>query len=116
MINGAHAIVYSRDPEADRAFFNEFFGLPHIDAGEGWLIFGLPPTEIAFHPAETNDRHEIYLLCENIDAFSSVMQARGVEISPVENRGWGLISFLALPGGGRLGVYEPRHDRPPPAG
>ena len=112
MINGSHVIIYSRDPSADRTFCREVLGLPHVEAGEGWLKFGLPAAEVAFHPADENDRHEFYFLTKTIDDFVEKMRALGVETSPVEDRGWGLITLLTLPGGGRLGVYEPRHARP----
>jgi catechol 2,3-dioxygenase-like lactoylglutathione lyase family enzyme len=113
MITGAHAIVYSRDPEADRAFLREVLGLPHVDVGGGWLIFGLPPAEVAVHPAEDNGRHELYLLCDDVAAFVATMQARNVACGPVTDQRWGLLTEIVLPGGGKLGVYQPRHARPP---
>ena len=113
MINGAHGIIYSQDPDADRAFCRDILGLPSVDAGDGWLIFGLPPSELAFHPMDGEVRHEIYFLAEDIHAFVGEMQARGFDTGPVEDRDWGLISSLTLPGGGKLRVYEPRHPRPP---
>jgi catechol 2,3-dioxygenase-like lactoylglutathione lyase family enzyme len=116
MIVGAHSIVYSKDPEADRAFFRDVLGLPHVDAGDGWLIFGLPPSEVAVHPSDENDVHGLYLLCDSVEAFVRAMKARHVTCGPVLNRGWGLLTQVALPGGGRLGVYEPRHARPGMAG
>jgi hypothetical protein len=115
MINGAHAIVYSTKPEADRAFLRDVLKLPSVDAGEGWLIFGLPPAEVAVHPAEENDVHELYFLCDDVSAFVAAMQQRGVTCSEVFNRGWGLLTQVTLPGGGKLGVYQPRHARPRPA-
>lgn len=116
MIVGAHAIVYSANAAADRAFFREVLGLAHVDAGEGWLIFGLPPAEVAVHPSERNDVHELYLMCDDVAAFVADMKARRVTCGPVMNRGWGLLTEITLPGGGRLGVYQPRHARPPAAG
>jgi hypothetical protein len=116
MITGAHAIVYSRDPEADRAFLREVLGLPHVDVGGGWLIFGLPPAEVAVHPAEDNGRHELYLLCDDVAAFVAAMQARNVVCGPVTDQRWGLLTEIVLPGGGKLGVYQPRHARPKPMG
>jgi hypothetical protein len=112
MINGAHAIVYSTNPEADRAFFRDVLKLSHIDVGHGWLIFGLPPAEVAVHPAETNGRHELYLMCDDIEAFAAAMTQRGIACTAVQDQGWGRLSQVTLPGGGTLGVYQPRHARP----
>jgi hypothetical protein len=112
MIIGAHAIVYSKSPDADRAFLQDVLGLPHVDAGEGWLIFALPPAEVAVHPSDENDVHELYLLTDDVEALVASLRARGVEASSVADRGWGLLTQLTLPGGGKLGVYEPRHARP----
>jgi catechol 2,3-dioxygenase-like lactoylglutathione lyase family enzyme len=113
MINGAHAIVYSTDAEADRAFLRDVLGLTHVDAGHGWLIFGLPPAEVAVHPGERNDAHELYFMCDDVEAFVAGLSARGVTCSLVQDRGWGRLTSVSLPGGGKLGVYEPRHARPP---
>jgi len=112
MITGAHAILYSTNPEADRAFFRDILGFNHVDVGEGWLIFALPPAEVAVHPSETNDGHELYLICDDVDAFVREMRARNIACTPVQDRRWGLITELTLPGGGTLGVYESRHPRP----
>lgn len=112
MINGAHAVIFSSNAEADRAFFRYVLGLPAMDVGYGWLIFGLPPSELAVHPADDNDVHELYLMCEDLDAFVSSMVNRGIETDPIHDAGWGLITQLTLPGGGKLGVYQPRHARP----
>ncbi len=114
MIIGAHSIVYSTRPEADRAFLRDVLGLPSVDAGEGWLIFGLPPAEVAVHPADENDVHELYLMCDDVEAFVAGVKSRGISCGPVLNRGWGLLTQLTLPGGGKLGVYQPRHARPKP--
>jgi hypothetical protein len=116
MITGAHAIVYSRDPEADRAFLREVLGLPHVDVGGGWLIFGLPPAEVAVHPAAEGGRHDLYLMCDDVAAFVAEMAARNVACGPVSDQGWGLLTEVALSGGGKIGVYEPRHARPPQHG
>jgi len=113
MINGAHVVLYSTDPDADRAFLRDVLGLPHVDAGGGWLIFGLPPSEVAVHPAESGGRHELYLMCEDVDGFVAAATARAVACSEVQDRGWGRLTAITLPGGGELGVYEPRHERPP---
>ena len=115
MINGAHALIYSTDAEADRAFLRDVLKLAHVDVGGGWLIFALPPAEVAIHPGEGNDVHELYLMCENVEALIAQMQGHAVACTAVEDLGWGLRTQLTLPGGGRLGVYEPRHARPPQA-
>jgi catechol 2,3-dioxygenase-like lactoylglutathione lyase family enzyme len=112
MINGAHSIIYSKDPEADRRFLRDVLGLPNVDVGEGWLVFGLPPAEVAVHPGDENDVHELYLMCENVDALVVAMREHGLACGPVLNRGWGLLTEVSLPGGGKLGIYEPRHARP----
>lgn len=112
MITGAHAIIYSVNPDADRAFFRDVLGLGHVDVGEGWLIFALPPAEVAVHPLEKNDLHELYLICDDVGAFAREMGAHHIACTPVADRGWGLLTQVTLPGGGRLGVYEPRHARP----
>ncbi|MBT2481988.1 VOC family protein [Streptomyces sp. ISL-94] len=111
MINGAHVILYSRDAEADRAFFRDVLGYPHIDAGDGWLIFKLPPAEIAMHPAEGSS-HEFFLMCDDVTATVDELSAKGVEfLQTISDEGWGLMTVLRLPGGGELGLYEPRHER-----
>jgi hypothetical protein len=112
MITGVHTIIYSASPVVDRAFLRDVLGLPHVDVGEGWLIFGLPPSEVAVHPSEENDVHELYLMCEDVEAFIDEMNGRGVRCSEVQNAGWGLLTQITLPGGGKLGVYQPRHARP----
>ena len=116
MINGLHAIIYSTDPDADRDFLRDVLQLTHVDVGDGWLIFGLPPSEVAVHPAETNGSHELYLMCEDIEAFIVGMAEHGIECASVQDEGWGLLTALTLPGGGSLGVYQPRHARPEPMG
>src|SRR5689334_13991249 len=114
MITGAHSIIYSKNPEADRAFLRDILQLPNVDVGGGWLIFALPPAEVAVHPAEKNDVHEFYLMCDDVEALIAEMAAQGTECSPVQNQGWGLLTQLTLPGGGKLGIYQPRHARPEP--
>jgi hypothetical protein len=111
MINGAHVIIYSTDADADRAFLRDVLKLSHVDAGDGWLIFALPPSEVAVHPGE-NDKHEFYLMCDSIDAFIGEMQQHNVACSDPQNMGWGVLTQITLPGGGKLGVYQPRHARP----
>ena len=113
MITGAHAIVYSRDADADRAFFRDVLGFPSVDAGRGWLIFALPPSELAAHPADAGGRHERYLMCDEIEATVADLKAKGVEFTaPVSEAGFGLLTSIRLPGGGELGLYEPRHPIP----
>src|SRR5512135_3014586 len=111
MITGAHSIIYSRNPEADRAFLRDVLGLPNVDAGGGWLIFGLPPAEVAVHPSAKNDVHELYLMCDDINAFIAEMSSRNVACGPVQDQEWGLLTQMTLPGGGRLGIYQPKHAR-----
>jgi hypothetical protein len=119
MISGAHAIIYSTNPEADRTFLSDVVKLPHVDVGRGWLIFGLPPAEVAVHPSEKNDVHELYLICDDIKQFVAAMKKHNVRCHEVQDQGWGMLTHITLPGGGKLGVYQPRHARPkssfPPA-
>jgi catechol 2,3-dioxygenase-like lactoylglutathione lyase family enzyme len=110
MINGAHVIIYSQDAEADRAFFRDVLGYPHVDAGHDWLIFKLPPAEMAVHPADASS-HELYLMCDDVQATVDDLTAKGVACTPVVNAGWGLKTGIRLPGGGELGLYQPRHER-----
>jgi hypothetical protein len=114
MISGAHSIIYSAAPEADRAFFRDVLGLPNVDVGDGWLIFGLPPAELAVHPSGENDVHELYLMCDDVSAFVRDMTKRGIQCGPLQDQGWGILTNVVLPGGGKLGVYEARHARPKP--
>ena len=112
MITGAHTIIFSKDAGADRAFLRDVLKLTNVDAGDGWLIFGLPPSEVAVHPADENGAHELYLLCDDVEEFVAEMARQGVATGPVTDEGWGLLTRLTLPGGGALGVYQPRHARP----
>ncbi len=112
MITGAHTVIYSTNAEADRAFLRDVLKFPHVDAGDGWLIFGLPPSEVAVHPAAADGKHEFYLMCDDAEAFVAEMSAKGVECTPVQNVGWGVLTRITLPGGGTVGVYQPRHARP----
>lgn len=110
MITGAHAIVYSTDAEADRAFLHELLGTPSVDAGGGWLIFGLPPAEVAVHPTEAAAKHELYLMCDDIEATVSELTVRGVGVEgEVRCEGWGLLATVRMPSGAPLGIYQPRH-------
>jgi predicted enzyme related to lactoylglutathione lyase len=114
MITGVHAVVFSEDAEAARAFFRDVLELAHVDAGGGWLIFALPPAELAAHPADTSGRHELYLMCDDVHATVEELRAKGVEITrPVSDEGFGLMTALRIPGGGEIGLYEPRHPTPP---
>jgi catechol 2,3-dioxygenase-like lactoylglutathione lyase family enzyme len=110
-IIGAHSIIYTTNADADRAFLRDVLKLPNVDVGHGWLIFGLPPAEVAVHPASSSS-HELYLMCDDIEAFASQMRAHGLTCEPVQDQRWGLTTTLILPGGGKLGVYQPRHARP----
>jgi catechol 2,3-dioxygenase-like lactoylglutathione lyase family enzyme len=110
MITGSHVVVYSLDPEADRRFFADVLGLPHVDAGSGWLIFRAPPAELAVHPTEGSTGHELYLMCDNLEATMSELRSRGVDFTDdVSEARWGLVTRFRLPGGGEVGMYEPRH-------
>src|SRR5579872_3170114 len=109
MISGAHMILYSNDAEADRRFFRDILGLKWVDAGRGWLIFALPPAELACHPAPENSGHEIYLMCDDVTATIQFMKEHQIECDPPADVAWGLVTHLTLPGGGRLGLYQPKH-------
>jgi hypothetical protein len=112
MISGAHMIIYSTNPPADRAFLRDVLKFPHVDAGEGWLIFRLPSAELAVHPSNKNDMQELYLICNDIQVFIQEMANHEISCSPVKTQSWGQITYITLPGGGRLGVYQPTHTRP----
>jgi hypothetical protein len=112
MIIGAHTIIYSKKAEEDRAFVRDVLGLSGVDVGGGWMIFALPPSELAFHPHEQNDQHEIYLICEDVDVFVRTMKKRRVKCRPIEDQRWGRVTSVQLPGGGQLGVYQAHHARP----
>jgi catechol 2,3-dioxygenase-like lactoylglutathione lyase family enzyme len=110
MINGAHVIVYSGDADADRAFLRDALGFTGVDAGDGWLIFKLPPAEIAVHPADRETKGEFYLMCDNIEGLLTELTSKGVEIArPLSDQGWGLLASIRLPSGFDLALYEPRH-------
>jgi hypothetical protein len=110
---GAHSIIYSRNPDADRAFFRDVLKLPNVDVGGGWLIFGLPPAEVAVHPSDKDDVHEFYLMCDDVKALIRELKQRNFACAAVQDEGWGLLTKVTLPGGGKLGLYQPRHARPP---
>jgi catechol 2,3-dioxygenase-like lactoylglutathione lyase family enzyme len=110
MIIGSHVIVYGRDAEADRTFFADVLGLPHVDAGGGWLIFKMPPAELAVHPSDASTAHELYFICDDLDVTMSELQTKGVEFTQdVSEERWGRLTHFRLPGGGEVGMYEPRH-------
>jgi catechol 2,3-dioxygenase-like lactoylglutathione lyase family enzyme len=109
MISGAHVILYSKDAEADRAFFRDVLGFPSVDAGHGWLIFAMPPAEAAFHPANNEGSQELYFLCDDLQAEMAALGEKGVLFSQVQEVRWGSITKLQLPGGGEVGLYQPKH-------
>ena len=112
MINGAHIVIYSKDAEADRAFFRDVLQLPSVDAGRGWLIFALPAGEAAFHDAEQNDKHELYFMCDDIAETLRDLKKKNVPVSAVNEQRWGSLATFTLPGGGKVGIYQPKHPRP----
>jgi catechol 2,3-dioxygenase-like lactoylglutathione lyase family enzyme len=110
LISGAHVMIYSRDAQADRTFFKNVLGLDSVDSGGGWLIFALPPAEVAIHPTEEKDHHELYLLCEDIEATAQELERRGVPLKrPFDEARWGRVTEITLPGGGQIGLYQPKH-------
>jgi catechol 2,3-dioxygenase-like lactoylglutathione lyase family enzyme len=121
MINGVHALIYTRNPEATRAFFKDVLGLPHVEAGRGWLIFALPPAELGIHPMDEEDgdteggeegpdRHVLYLMCDDVKKTVEDLKGKGVEFTmALSDQGWGIVTELRIPGGGKLGLYQPRH-------
>jgi catechol 2,3-dioxygenase-like lactoylglutathione lyase family enzyme len=112
MINGAHVVIYSKDAEADRAFFRDVLKLSSVDAGHGWLIFALPPAEGAFHDSDGNDRHELYFMCDDIAATLKDLHSKNVKVSEIQKERWGKLARFTLPGGGKIGIYEPSHASP----
>jgi catechol 2,3-dioxygenase-like lactoylglutathione lyase family enzyme len=120
MIIGAHILLYSQDPEADRAFFRDVLGFPHVDAGHGWLIFKLPPAETAVHPVDSDDTDQVhaghrllgavlYLMCDDLAAQIAALKAKGIECTKIDEANWGIKTTIRLPGGGEIGLYQPRH-------
>jgi catechol 2,3-dioxygenase-like lactoylglutathione lyase family enzyme len=113
VINGVHAVVFSREADKVRAFFADVLGLAAVDAGGGWLIFALPPAELAVHPADGDSHHELYLMCDDIHATLAELRAKGVEVAQeVSDQRWGLMAAIRLPDGSEFGIYEPRHPSP----
>ena len=118
MITGVHVTLFTTEADGLRAFFGDVLGFSSVDAGGGWLIFALPPAELAAHPSDEVSRHELYLMCDDIEATVAELENKGVELArPISDEGFGLMTALKLPGGGELGLYEPRHPTPhSPAG
>ena len=117
MITGVHALIYTDDAEKLRAFFRDVLEMPHVDAGQGWLIFALPPAELGIHPKDPNDSrtttHQLSLMCEDVQATVEELQKKGVEIArPITDQGFGLMTAIKLPGGGELPLYQPKHPIP----
>jgi len=125
MINGAHVVLYTKDPEADRAFFRDVLQLPSVDAGHGWLIFALPPAEAAFHGLEKNDaehsdlpekaKHELYFMCDDLAATLRDLKKKKVSVSETTEQRWGKLATFTLPSGSKVGIYQPKHPSPPRA-
>jgi catechol 2,3-dioxygenase-like lactoylglutathione lyase family enzyme len=109
MIFGAHVILYSKDAEADRAFLRDVLGFKSVDAGHGWLIFALPPGEAAVHPSDESASQELYFMCDDLKAEIDALAKKGVKFSPLQEARWGSITKLTLPGGGEVGLYQPKH-------
>jgi len=118
MITGIHAVIFSKGADGVRAFLRDVLGFWSVDAGDGWLIFALPPAELAAHPTDGAGRHELYLMCDDVHATVVELERRGVAVSqPISDEGFGLVTAIEMPGGAELGLYEPRHPIPsPPAG
>jgi catechol 2,3-dioxygenase-like lactoylglutathione lyase family enzyme len=112
LINGAHVVIFTKHPEADRAFFRDVLKFTSVDAGHGWSIFAMPPLEAAFHDSENNDHHELYLMCDDIAATLKDLRSKNVTVSDVSEQRWGKVAKLTLPGGGKIGVYQPSHPQP----
>jgi catechol 2,3-dioxygenase-like lactoylglutathione lyase family enzyme len=111
-ISGAHVVLYSTDPEADRRFFRDTLGFSYVDAGDGWLIFALPPAEVAIHPAKSSresDAHSLFLICDNLGETVASLRRKNVKCNYLEEQSWGKVAMITLPSGAELGLYEPRH-------
>jgi catechol 2,3-dioxygenase-like lactoylglutathione lyase family enzyme len=109
MISGAHVIIYSKNADADRAFFRDVLGFKSVDAGHGWLIFALPPAEAAFHPSDKDGDHELYFMCDDLKSEMAALERKGIKCSRVEEQRWGSITKMSLPSGGDIGLYQPKH-------
>ena len=112
MINGVHAVLFSQDADSVRAFLRDVLGFSSVDAGGGWLIFALPPAELAAHPTTEGVKHELYFMCDDIESTVAELEGRGVQFTqPVADEGFGLVTAMRVPGGGELGLYEPKHPK-----
>lgn len=109
MISGAHVVIYTKDAEADRAFLRDKLGFRWVDGGGGWLIFALPPAEVACHPSESNGQHELYFLCDDLTQEVAALEAKGVHCSKIHEHVWGWVTRISLPGGGTIGLYQAKH-------
>lgn len=109
MINGVHALIYAKNAEKVRSFFRDVLGLKSVDAGQGWLIFGLPPAELGVHPADDEEYHELYLMCDDVKATIEELKGKGVNCSPIHEMDWGFATSIEIPGGGTIGMYQPKH-------
>lgn len=109
MITGAHVVVYGKDPDADRAFFRDVLKFPSVDAGHGWLIFAMPAAEAAFHPSDKNDVQELYLMCDDLKTMMESLKEKKAKCGPVQEVRWGTLTTISLPGGGKIGLYQPKH-------
>jgi catechol 2,3-dioxygenase-like lactoylglutathione lyase family enzyme len=113
VITGVHAVIFTKDADGVRAFVRDVLGFPSVDAGGGWLIFALPPAELGIHPTDGDGQHELYLMCDDIAATVEELGSKGVEFTrPISDEGFGLVTYARIPGGGELGLYEPRHPSP----
>ena len=119
MIIGTHVLFYSTNPEADRAFFRDVLGFRSVDAGEGWLIFAMPPAEAALHPSDGGfwqshaGRHMmgavIYLMCDDLHSLIKSLEAKHVQCTEIEEEPWGIRTSIPLPSGSEIGLYQPKH-------
>jgi hypothetical protein len=112
MINGSHVVIYSKDAEADKAFIRNVLKFSYVDAHDGWLIFKLPPSEVAVHPSDENNVHELFLTTDDLEQEIAALMKAGTQCEQVSQQSWGRLTHIKLPGGGRLGLYQPRHARP----
>jgi catechol 2,3-dioxygenase-like lactoylglutathione lyase family enzyme len=109
MLTGAHIVIYSRDPDADRTFFKDILGLRSVDAGHGWLIFAVPAAEVAFHPHDQNNKHEIFFTCDDLHAEIAALKSKGVQLGEISEQRWGTLTTISLPSGASIGLYQPKH-------
>jgi catechol 2,3-dioxygenase-like lactoylglutathione lyase family enzyme len=109
MLTGAHIVIYSRDPDADRTFFKDILGLRSVDAGRGWLIFAVPAAEVAFHPHDQNNKHEIFFTCDDLHAEIAALKSKGVQLGEISEQRWGTLTTISLPSGASIGLYQPKH-------